>query len=424
MDGASKKQPNTWLFPSGIDKRLKVSLDYNHKILNYDLDNLYPQRAEQVRLRSPLLVSSTRVLEDFINGDGWKLNNDIFLNEKGETSRDLLNLAAKDYSRYAGFALHLNFDGRGRIVEIQHVPFEYCRLGLPDSLGNISTIVVSNNWEEDSEKLPPSKNRHIFTETFPMFKPSVAGAETISIPQPLGQILYFTGIEKNKYPLATFDAILLTGATDNAIQKYENSNTSRGFHGATIFRYPGTFDSDSQKQEMVDQLLKMMGPDSPGITVAQLDEDFTGTLMETIPANSNDELFDLTLQSLINRTLYHYNIPPALFGIAPSGGVFTQLAYQESFIVYNVITRNIRSAVSRVFNKLAALWWQEPFTLGEIKENTFDVREEENERIANRHTGPTDEQLNQTQDQIVQENTEKQTKKILKPTKEEDFKSF
>ena len=77
-----------------------------------------------------------------------------------------------------------------------------------------------------------------------------------------------------------------------------------------------------------------------------------------------------------------------------------------------------------MFNKLAALWWQEPFTLGEIKENTFDVREEENERIANRHTGPTDEQLNQTQDQIVQENTEKQTKKILKPTKEEDFKSF
>ena len=253
-----------------------------------------------------------------------------------------------------------------------------------------------------------------------MFNPLSAGKETISVPQPMGQVLYFTGIEKNKYPLATYDAIMLTGSTDNEIQRYEEANTRKGFHGATIFRYPGTFDSETQKQQMVDSLLKMMGPDSPGITVAQLDEDYTGTLMETIPANSNDTLFDLTLQSLINRTLYHYNIPPALFGIAPAGGIFTQLAYQESFIVYNVITRNIRSAVTRVFNKIANLWWQEPFTLGAIRENVFEVREEENERISNRHTGPTDEQLAATQQVIVRENVESQTEQILKPTKEED----
>ncbi len=412
---------HTWFFPSEpLNKRLKVSLDYNHRILFYGVDNLYPQRAEQVRLRSPLLVSSTRILEDFINGDGWTLNNDIILNNRNETSRDILNLATKDLSRYNGFALHLNFNGAGGITTVQHIPFEYCRLGLPDPFGNISTIVVSNNWEEDGEKLPPSPNRHIFTETFPMFNPLTAGTETISVPQPMGQVLYFTGIEKNKYPLATFDAIMMTGQSDDGIQKYEESNIRKGFHGATIFRYPGVFDSESQKQQMVDSLLKMMGPDSPGITVAQLDEDYTGTLMETIPANSNDTLFDLTLQSLINRTLYHYNIPPALFGIAPSGGVFTQLAYQESFIVYNVITRNIRSAVTRVFNKIANLWWQEPFTLGEIRENVFEVKEEENERISNRHTGPTDEQLDQTQDQIVVENVEKQTSEILKPTKEVD----
>ena len=410
-----------YLFPSEpLDKRLKVSLDYNHRILFYGIDNLYPQRAEQVRLRSPLLVSSTRILEDFINGDGWKLNNDIILNNRRETSRDVLNLATKDWSRYAGFALHINFDGRGRVTEIQHIPFEYCRLGFPDAFGNISTIVVSNNWEEDSEKLPPSKNRHIFTETFPMFNPLTAGSETISVPQPLGQVLYFTGIEKNKYPLATFDAIMISGETDNEIQKYEEANTRKGFHGATIFRYPGTFDSETQKQQMIQQISKMMGSDSPGVTLAQIDEDFTGVLMESIPANSNDTLFDLTLQSLINRTLYHFNIPPSLFGIAPSGGVFTQLAYQESFIVYNVITRNIRAAISRVFNKVTDLWWQEPFTLGEIKENVFEIREEENERIANRFTGPTTEQLDQTQTQIVLDNREKQNKRILTPTKDED----
>ena len=365
-----------YFFPSEpLDKRLKVSLDYNHKILFYGVDNLYPQRMEQTRLRSPLLVSATRILEDFVNGAGWELNNHIVLNHRGEDARDLLNLVAKDYSKYDGFAFHLNFDGRGRVTEIQHIPFEYCRLGLPDEFGNISTVVVSNNWEEDSEKLPPSKTRAIYSESFPIFNPLTAGEETVSIPQPMGQVLYFTGVERNKYPLATYDAIKETGSTDNAIQRYEESNTRKGFHGATIFRYPGEFESESQKAQMIAQIGNMMGPDGPGVTIAQIDEDFTGQLMEQIPAGSDDTLFTATLASILERTLYHYNIPPALFGIAPQGGVFTQLAYQESFIVYNVITRNRRDSVSRVFNKLSNLWYEQPFEFGDIRENEFEVKE-------------------------------------------------
>ena len=384
-----------YLFPSEpLDKRLKVSLDYNHKIQFYGLDNLYPQRMEQLRLRSPLLVSSTRILEDFINGDGWELNNDIKLNHRGETGRDVLNLASMDFSRYNGFAFHLNFDGTGRITTIQHIPFEYCRLGLPDEFGNVSTVVVSNNWEEDSEKLPPSKTRAIYSVQFPIFNPLTAGEETITIPQPMGQVLYYGGLGKNKYPLVSFDAIRDTGATDAAIQRYETSNTTKGFHGATVFRYPGTFESETQKATLVSQLTKMLGPDGPGIVIAQIDEDFTGTLMEQIPAGNDDQLFISTLASVLERTLYHYNIPPALFGIAPSGGVFTQLAYQESFVVYNVITRNKRNQVARVFNKLAKLWAEQSFTFGEIKENVFEVKEPENQRIASPNLGLTSEEAN------------------------------
>ena len=87
--------------------------------------------------------------------------------------------------------------------------------------------------------------------------------------------------------------------------------------------------------------------------------------------------------------------------------------------MYNVITRNLRSGVSRVFNKLASLWYQESFTFGEIKENVFEVKEPENQRVANRYTGPTNEQLEQTQDVIVEEQTEQQAQELLKPTKEE-----
>ena len=60
-------------------------------------------------------------------------------------------------------------------------------------------------------------------------------------------------------------------------------------------------------------------------------------------------------------------------------------------IVYNVITRNVRSAVSRVFNKISKLWYQEPFEFGRILENEFEVQEESNQRVANE--GFTNEQV-------------------------------
>ena len=405
-----------WLFPSEpLDKRLKVSLDFNHKILEYGANNLYPQRMEQIRLRSPLLVSATQVLEDFMNGSGWELNNEIILNQANQTGRDLLNLVSMDFSRYHGFALHINFDGVGNIIEIQHIPFQYARLGIPDENGIVTTVVVSNNWEEDSDKQEGGGLTR--TQWYPIFNASKAAEETITVPQPKGQVLYYTGQERWKYPLATYDAIQDTGRTDAAIQKYEESNTNKGFHGATIFRYPGKFESKTQQGRVTSELRKMMGPENPGITLIQVDEDFTGTLMEQIPSSNDDALFTTTLTSTLERTLYHYNIPPALFGISPAGGVFTQLAYQESFIVYNVRTRNKRDELSRVFNRLAAMWHQQSFTFGRIRENEFEVQSEANERVANRLTGPTTEQLDQGAVQIAAENQENKVKSTLKPTK-------
>lgn len=397
-------------FQTPVVNRLPIRLDYGKDITMYGSDNLYPQRQEQVRLASPLIKSATDIYADFINGSGWELNNKVVLNDQGETSRDLLNLVAMDYSKYGGFALHCNFNGLGKITEVQHIPFEFVRLGLPNEFGQVNRVWVSNNWEEDGEKLPVGKKFE--RQWYPLFNPLAAQADTV-IPQPKGQVLYYTGIEKWKYPLTTFDAITDTAKTDYAIQRYEKNNTEKGFHGATIFKYPGKFEGEKQKYQVLDQVSKMMGPDGPGVTVAEVDEDFTGELMESIPSNSDDALFGRTTDNILNRCLQHYNIPPALFGVAPTGGVFTQLAYQESFIVYNVLTRNKRDEVARVFNKIAQLWWQQAFLFGKIKENEFAVQSEINKPIFNRQTGPTDQQLDV-------ENKDK-AKRILSPNKGGEF---
>ena len=101
------------------NKRLITRLDSTHDILFYGLNNLYPQEQEQLRLRSPLIKSATALLEDFINGRGWELNSATIVNGLDDTVGDVLNLVARDYALFNGFALHINYDGLGKITGIQ-----------------------------------------------------------------------------------------------------------------------------------------------------------------------------------------------------------------------------------------------------------------------------------------------------------------
>ena len=57
---------------NAVFQRVPSLVDMQYKILTYGVNNLYPQEVEQVRLASPLVKSSTEVLEDFLNGTGWE----------------------------------------------------------------------------------------------------------------------------------------------------------------------------------------------------------------------------------------------------------------------------------------------------------------------------------------------------------------
>jgi hypothetical protein len=64
-------------------KRLpqEIGVAGSYPITLYDRDNLYPQRMDQLCLRSPLTKQAIKALADFINGEGFTQNEDVELNE-------------------------------------------------------------------------------------------------------------------------------------------------------------------------------------------------------------------------------------------------------------------------------------------------------------------------------------------------------
>lgn len=366
-----------------LQKRLPQTIGSTHKITRYDLDNLYPNRMEELMLRSPLVKSAVNVLADFINGDGFTENGDLVMTDQGLTANDLLALASLDYATFNGFSFHLGFDGLGNAVEVQSVQFPFVRYGEPDQLGKHHDVKVSNNWEGAHNKLP--QGSMIEPLVFPLFNPLTAAEETIVGGN--GQVLYFTG-KPDQYPLATFDAIADTAQSDEEVQVFELANLQNGFLSTTIFKYPGKFESDEERIAFQKQINNLKGShNANSIIVAETDEDQTNDLIETIPALNNDSLFNLTRQSIVDRVLQNYAVPPALMGVNPQGGVFTQQAYKDAFIIYNVLTKSRRRAVERVFKSFGDLMG---ISFGTIIPNQFE-EEKATEEVVVETTTETEE---------------------------------
>jgi len=362
-------------FNPWIDKRLPQQLDHTHDITRFGVghhDNLYPQRMNEIMLRSPLTKASVQTLADFITGDGWNNNGEDIANEDAQTWNDLLNLTAEDFSVFRGFALHLNFNGLGEVTEVQHIPFEYVRYGLPDETGRHVDVKVSNNWEQDSNTLP--QGSILEPVEFPIFNPLTAQAETLTSGH--GQVLYFTGNIDN-YPLATFDSVSNAAQSDHDVQLFERNTVHNGFSGATLFKHPGPIESSREKAEFIAKAAQFTGPDAPGLWVVETDEDFTGDILESIPPNNNDTLYLNLTAHTRNTIIQAYRQPQSIRAIQPEGSVFTQQQIADGYLFYNLITKNFRSTFNRVFNSFGQLWHEGAIDFGEIKAQVFEAEVKE-----------------------------------------------
>lgn len=324
-------------------RRIRVDIDERWNIQAYGGRNLYPQEMHQILLRSPLVKKSVQVISDFISGQGFEKNTEQPVNEFGQNINDILDFASHDLSEYGGLALMLNLNGLGQAETVENIPFEYVRFGEPDNLGKHSDVKISNNWEQFSRELP--QGSLIDPDSFPLWNP-LTNTENGMKGQSV--VLYYTGKNPHKYPLCTFDSVTNAAESDYSIQKYEVNQIANGFHGISLFRYPGQFESDGEKADLYNKLQEMQGVSGAGIFVLEVDED-VGNILETIPPSSSEN-FTATIDHVQTTIMSNYALPQVLLGINNSGSVFNEQALIDSFVIMNTNTVNARLQMARLFN--------------------------------------------------------------------------
>lgn len=212
-------------------------------IQSYDVDNLYPQSLQAKIAASKVASGCLARYSDYIEGLG--LNSQVLgsfaVNDNGETFNALHRLVSRDYAEFGGFAIHVNYDVYGRIVELQHVPFESVRLVEPNEDGAITKVAIHPDWSEHMTRAGKIvKVNKANTEYIDVFDPDPA---TVSmqilrdggIEEYKGQVLYYSNEGHLVYPVPSFASVLTDMSTDEGLSNLALRNARMNFLPAGVY---------------------------------------------------------------------------------------------------------------------------------------------------------------------------------------------
>jgi hypothetical protein len=337
-------------------KRIPTVVDLRYGVQSYDIDNLYPQRADEVRNRSFTLKSAVDRLAEFIKGQGFEDVNlsNLVLNSEGMTGNDLLDVLAQDKAPFVGFALHFKYNLNYRISEITPLNWLFCRFGLPDDRGVVHDIKYNTNWERDPYK---HLNNVFEVETYPVFNPDPAAVkeqmDEFGWDCYPGQILYWTP-KPGVYPKASFDAVFDNAQTQAEIGTFQVSALQNGFTASKIFKYPGELASKEDEQKIQDKLNPHKG--SRGANSMMIVEVPDGdraaqSLVEDLQMTNTDKMYEFTSKDARNAVRESLAMPAPLLGQLPENGMFNQQQMVDSYTYVNTMTQGHRDQIERVFKR-------------------------------------------------------------------------
>lgn len=260
-------------------ERREDTYNLTYRLRNYDSDNLYPQNIMRIVSSSGTASTCLDRFIDFIEGNGIAsvaLSRHV-INRKNETLDDIHHLCAADMGRFGGFAIHVNYDISLRPCELQHIPFEDCRIEEPDDDGNVAHICVHEDWSGKSTR---GGRRVMVTEDnidrIDVFnpEPSVVAAQiekSGGLSHYKGQVLYYSQQGYMIYPRPIYDAVLTDISSDEGLSNITNRNARNNFlpsgivsvfRNRTDVRYDdggNVIDDDGGNDEFVENLVQLQG---------------------------------------------------------------------------------------------------------------------------------------------------------------------
>lgn len=372
-------------------QRIDVGYLASLGIKSYGANNLYPQQAKAILDSSSTGAQCADRYARFIEGEGF--SNEYFgaaeVNRFGDTADDILSAVAQDISNYGGFALHVNYDANLKICEVQHVPFENCRLMEDDDLGYIGKIVVHPDWQgrttRNGRVLKVSRDT-----VMPFFRfnpsPEVVRAQIAAaggIEHYKGQVLWVSTAGRDRYPLPKYDRVLTDLSTDEGLSniKFRNARCNFLSSAFVISKTSQPLNEEDELRQKVEargfaeDLAQFQGDETSNVLISlTLNNDEEKPEIISFPTKNFDKDFTVTDNSVVERIYSAFEQEPFLC-IRNGKLGFSGTTIHDCYTYYSSLVSKEQRLIERAFSKIFSEWREPLAAAYDIKPLTYNTEE-------------------------------------------------
>ena len=362
----TQKRMKTYL--PQIERRILVRPNQTFGILNYDLDNAYPQRMLELVAASPTAKDCWNKRAKFVAGNGFEqpgLGKQL-VNAKGLTLAKLLKAVAMDKALFTGFGIQVNYNANFKIASLNYVRFEDIRMGDTDCQDTADKFAIYSDWGRKTWKnIMRSKIAFLdkYNPDAKVIKSQVIAAGGWDNYK--GQLYYFNP-EVDDYPLIEADSVWEDFETEAGIKIFNNREVTTGFLPSTMLfmqsRREEADNSGPDSEEMPysnvpSQLEKDLGSfqgakSAQKIIVIEYEDQNAKPEFKPYAIQNNDKLFEVTEKSVEARIIKGFSIPKELINAEGASGLSNGGEKKEAIREFNDNTAPERQELSETFAEL------------------------------------------------------------------------
>lgn len=351
-----------------IERRILVRPNQTFGILNYDMDNAYPQRMLELVSSSPTAKGCWNKRAKFIGGNGFELPGlgKQVINAKGLTLAKLLKAISTDKALFTGFGIHINYNANFKVASVNYVRFEDIRMGDTDSTDTADKFALYPDWGRKTWK-NITRSKIIFLDKYNP-DPAVIKQQVIDAggwDKYKGQLYYFNP-EVDDYPLIEADSVWEDFETEAGIKIFNNREVTTGFLPSTmLFIQSRREEADNSRPDSDEQyysnapsqLERDLGTfqgakSAQKIIVIEYDDENSKPEFQPYSIQNNDKLFEATERSVEARIIKGFSIPKELINSEKSSGLSNGGEKKEAIREFNDNTAPDRLELTETFAEI------------------------------------------------------------------------
>ena len=349
---------------AAIDKSLETTIPSfeesemrGKKYISYGEGNQMPEYLYGLYLSVSTLKTIIDGTSNFVAGDDVYCNIDGFrfeVNRKGDTARELVELLARDYLIYGGYALQVVRDKKGDIAELYYIDFRYLRSSKKNDLF----------WY--SEEYDKKYSRSDKTIVYPKFV-----AEAKDVPT---SIIYVKNDRSHTYPIPRYSGAIKACEIERNIDEYHLSALENGFGGSYIINFLNGIPEDEEKAEIERNVNeKWAGASNAGrIMLNFANGKENATTVEKLDVTDFSEKYKAAATRSREQIYCAFQAVPSIFGLMTESKGFSQEEFEQAFRLFNrTVVRGIQTTIVDTFDKIFQ-------TKGSMTIKPFSIEEENN----------------------------------------------